>query len=246
MTTNRRVLLLSNGTLPGQRMYQYAHEHIRDFLGTSTRRVLFVPFAGLPDSWDGYGEAARAVFGEMGYEAESLHAAADAPRAVERAEAVVVGGGNTFHLLKRLYETGALEAVRARAREGMPYVGSSAGSNVACPTIMTTNDMPIVEPPSLRALGLVPFQINPHYTDARLEGHAGETRDDRIGEFVAANPGVYVVGLREGTLLRVEGSRVELLGGGPARVFRGGEEPREYAPGESLQFLLEQGPPDGR
>jgi dipeptidase E len=221
-------------------MYTYAHAHLRDFLGPSVGRVLFVPFAGVSKTWDSYAEAAREVFGELGYALDSLHEADDARRAVERAEAFVVGGGNTFQLLKMLYETGALEAMRGRAAEGTPYVGSSAGSNVACPTIRTTNDMPIVEPPSFRALGLVPFQINPHYTEARLEGHAGETRDDRLNEFTLANPGVHVVGLREGTLLRVEGTRVELLGGKPARVFLDGAEPREYAPSESLQFLLER------
>lgn len=246
MTSGRRVLLLSNGALPGQRMYEYARSHIRDFLGADVRTVLFVPFAGVAKSWDDYAESARAAFGEMGYALESLHEAGDSRGAVGRAEAVIVGGGNTFQLLKQLYETGALEAVRARVAEGVPYVGSSAGSNVACPTIMTTNDMPIVEPPSFRALGLVPFQINPHYTGARFEGHAGETRDDRINEFVLVNPGVHVVGLREGTLLRVEDARVELLGERPARVFIGGSEPREYGPGDSLQFLLERVPPTQR
>ncbi|HEX5708194.1 MAG TPA: dipeptidase PepE [Pyrinomonadaceae bacterium] len=238
--TKRKVLLLSNGSMPGRPMYEYAHAAIRDFLGTRVGRVLFVPFAGVVKTWDSYAEAARTVFGELGYALDSIHEADDAGRAVERAEAFVVGGGNTFQLLKNLYETGALEAMRARALEGVPYIGSSAGSNVACPTIMTTNDMPIVEPPSFRALGLVPFQINPHYTDARLDGHAGETRDDRLGEFVLANPGVRVVGLREGTLLRVEGMRIELVGARPARVFEHGADAREFAPGDYLEFLLER------
>lgn len=240
LATGRRLLLLSNGSLPGQRMYEYAREVVRDFLGARVRSVLFVPFAGVVKTWDSYAAAAREVFGDMGYALDSIHEAQDVAAAVGRADAFVVGGGNTFQLLKNLYETGALEAIRARAAEGVPYVGSSAGSNVACPTIRTTNDMPIVEPPSFRALGLVPFQINPHYTDARLEGHAGETRDERLDEFTQANPGIRVVGLREGTLLRVEGMRLELVGDKPARVFRHGEEAREYAAGESLQFLLER------
>jgi len=120
----------------------------------------------------------------------------------------------------------------------VPYVGWSAGSNVACPTIMTTNDMPIVEPPSFVALGLVPFQINPHYTDARIAGHMGETRDERLAEFVHANPGVRVVGLREGTMLRVEGEDVRLVGGKPARLFLKGEKSRDIAPEESFSVLL--------
>lgn len=240
LATKRRVLLLSNGTLPGQRMYEYARETIRDFLGAGVRRVLFVPFAGVTKTWDSYAASAREVFHDSGYALDSLHDAPDVPSAVERAEAFVVGGGNTFQLLKNLYGTGALDGIRERVSAGVPYVGSSAGSNVACPTIMTTNDMPIVEPPSFRALGLVPFQLNPHYTDARLEGHAGETRDDRLNEFTLANPGVRVVGLREGTLLRVEGMGVELVGTKPARVFSHGDEARDYAPGESLRFLLER------
>jgi dipeptidase E len=151
----------------------------------------------------------------------------------------MVGGGNTFHLLRGMYEKGLVEAIRGRVLTGVAsYIGWSAGSNVACPTIRTTNDMPIVEPPTLDALGLVPFQINPHYTDARLEGHRGETRDDRLAEFVHANPGVRVVGLREGTMLRVEGGRVALVGERGPRLFVKGEEPRDLSADEPLDFLL--------
>ena len=156
----------------------------------------------------------------------------------ERADAIAVGGGNTFHLLRALYRVSAVELIRERVLSGMPYVGWSAGSNVACPTIRTTNDMPIVEPPTLKALGLLPFQINPHYTDAHLEGHMGETRDERLSEFTHANPGVRVLGLREGTMLRVEGDEITLLGGKPARLFVKGETPRDIDPAESFSFLL--------
>ena len=162
----------------------------------------------------------------------------DAIGAIERAEAIVVGGGNTFHLLRGLYRAGVDDVIRERVRTGMPYVGWSAGSNVACPTIKTTNDMPIVEPPTLNALGLVPFQINPHYTDARIEGHMGETRDERLTEFTHASPGVRVIGLREGTMLRIEGDEITLLGGKPARIFVKDEPPRDISPEESLSFLL--------
>ena len=125
----------------------------------------------------------------------------------------------------------------------MPYFGWSAGSNLACPTIRTTNDMPIVEPPSFEAFDLVPFQINPHYTDYHPPGHMGETRDERLGEFVHANPGVRVIGLREGTMLRVEGDEIKLLGGKPARYFIKGEAPRDVAPEESFNFLLAEARP---
>jgi dipeptidase E len=154
------------------------------------------------------------------------------------AEAIAVGGGNTFHLLKGMYEADILDAIRDRVRQGMPYMGWSAGSNVACPTIRTTNDMPIVEPPSFNALGLVPFQINPHYTDDHLEGHQGETREERLAEFIRANPGVYVVGLREGSMLRVEGDQLSLLGNKPAKVFLSGKEVIEYSGEDSLQFVM--------
>jgi dipeptidase E len=234
----KRLLLLSNSTNYGGEFLAHAAGDIRDFLGASVRRVLFVPFAGVTRSYDEYAGVVRARLVELGYQLDSVHEAAEPVKAVERAEAIAVGGGNTFHLLRGMYEAGLIEAVRARAETGTPYVGWSAGSNVACPTIKTTNDMPIVEPPSFDALNLVPFQINPHYTDEVLAGHAGETREQRIAEFIKANPGVTVVGLREGSALRVEGPEVKLLGERTARVFRSGEDAREYGPGDSLQFLL--------
>ena len=237
--TKRRLLLFSNGSeLIGLTPAVYAHDALRDFLGTAVRRVLFVPFAAVVRTEDEYLARVQNNFGPLGYEVESLHQAADAREAVERAEAIAVGGGNTFHLLRGLYRAGVVELIRERVQNGMPYVGWSAGSNVACPTIRTTNDMPIVEPPTLDALGLVPFQINPHYTDFHPPGHMGETRDERLKEFAHANPGVRTVGIREGTILRVEGDRVTLIGDKPARYFIKGEEPRDIAPEESYSFLL--------
>ena len=178
--TNRRLLLLSNGSeLIGDNPSELFHSALKDFLGAGVRRVLFVPFAAVISPEDGYRDKVRRHFGPMGYEVESLHEAADARAAVERADAIAVGGGNTFKLLRGLYEAGVVELVRERVLGGaLPYVGWSAGSNVACPTIRTTNDMPIVEPPTFDALGLVPFQLNPHYTDYHPPGHMGETRYD--------------------------------------------------------------------
>lgn len=237
--TNRRLLLLSNGSeLVGQNPTEFAHNSLRDFLGASVRRVLFVPFAAVIHSEDDYLARVRKNFGPLGYEAESLHRADDARAAVERADAIAVGGGNTFHLLRGLYRAGVVELIRERVSQGTPYVGWSAGSNVACPTIRTTNDMPIVEPPTLDALGLVPFQINPHYTDFHQPDHMGETRDERLTEFAHANPGVRVIGIREGTMLRVEGDEISLVGDKPARLFVKGEQPRDIAPEESYSFLL--------
>ncbi|HEY2382833.1 MAG TPA: dipeptidase PepE [Terriglobia bacterium] len=237
--TNRRLLLLSNGSeLIGQKPSEFARGALTDFLGAAVKRVLFVPFATVMYSEDEYLASVRRHFGPLGYDVESLHTAADASAAVERADAIAVGGGNTFHLLRGLYRAGVVKLIRERSHGGMPYVGWSAGSNIACPTIRTTNDMPIVEPPTLDALGLVPFQINPHYTDAKIEGHMGETRDERLMEFTHANPGVPVLGIREGTMLRIDGSELRLLGGKPARLFVKGELPRDIAPDESFSFLL--------
>jgi dipeptidase E len=238
--TNRRLLLLSNGSeLIGKKPSEFAHGVLKDFLGTSVRRLLFVPFAAVVFSQDDYLTAVRKRFGPLGYEVESIHTAADALRAVENTDALAVGGGNTFNLLRGLYRAGVVERIRARVRSGMRYVGWSAGSNVACPTIRTTNDMPIVEPPTFDALGLVPFQINPHYTDAQIEGHMGETRDERITEFTYANPGVQVIGLREGTMLRIEGDEIRLIGDKPARIFVSAERPRDISPEDSFSFLLQ-------
>jgi dipeptidase E len=231
----RRLVLISTSTVFGTRYLEHAVPELRDALA-GVKRVLFVPYA-LQDR-DGYAAKARAAFEEMGFALDSLHEAADPVRAVGEAEAVFCGGGNTFRLLKALDERGVLPEIRRRVAGGMVYSGASAGSNLACPTIRTTNDMPIVEPRSLDALGLVSFQINPHYLDP-VPGstHMGETRETRIREFHEENE-APVVGLREGAILRVEGESVLLKGMAGARVFRKGEEPVEVAPVAELSPLL--------
>lgn len=236
--SRKRLLLLSNSMNYGQEFLEHAVSDIKDFLGADVKRVLFVPFAGVTRSYDEYTAAVSGRFEEMNYELVPVHRAANAIEAVQSAEAIAIGGGNTFHLLRELYETGLIESIRARVEAGVPYIGWSAGSNVACPTIRTTNDMPIVEPQSFKALGLVPFQINPHYTDEQLTNHSGETREQRLTEFLKANTSAMVVGLREGSSLRIEGERIKLLGEKTARVFKSGEEAKEYKPADSLEFLL--------
>jgi dipeptidase E len=232
----KRLLLISNSTQHGGGYLEHCAAEIRDFLGSAVRRVAFVPYA-LADH-DGYAGRVRERFAGMGYELDPVHAAAEPAAVVEQADAVFIGGGNTFRLLGWMYDRGLIAAIRARAAAGMPYIGSSAGSNVACVTIKTTNDMPIVEPPSFEALALVPFNINPHYIDPDPSStHQGETREERIRQFHEENTPV-VVGLREGSLLRIEGARVTLKGSTGARVFRRGAEPREHSPGDSLDFLL--------
>ena len=233
-----RLLLLSNSRNYGGEYLAHAEDAIRSFLGRGVGKVLFVPYAAVRVSYDDYAAVVGKKFGELGYGLESVHTKPDPAAAVAGAEAVVVGGGNTFHLLHKLHETGLIPAIRSRVRAGAPYVGWSAGANLAGLSIRTTNDMPIVQPPTFEALGLVPFQINPHYTDAVIPNHAGETRAERLLEFIAANPGVPVVGLREGSSLSVEGGKLELLGEKPAIVFVSGAEPAEHAPGSSLRFLM--------
>jgi dipeptidase E len=175
----------------------------------------------------------------MGYGVDSLHKVSNQNDAIMKAEAIVVGGGNTFKLLHVLYKNQLLDTLRARVEAGVPYISWSAGSNIACPTIKTTNDMPIVEVPSLNALGLVPFQINPHYEDPASAEESVETREERINEFIEINPRVYVVGLREGSLLRIEDFNVKLSGDTGARIFIKGKKPTNYSAKESVQFLLD-------
>lgn len=234
----RRLVLISTSTVFGTRYLEHAYPELRDAFG-SIARVLFIPHA-LKDR-DAYAAKARPAFEEMGCGLDSLHEASDPREAVERAQAIFCGGGNTFRLLKALYEMGVLPLIRKRVKEGMVYAGASAGSNLACPTIRTTNDMPIVEPTSFDGLGLVRFQINPHYIDPAPDStHMGETREVRIREFHEENE-TPVAGLREGAILRVEGASITLKGVAGARIFRRGLEPLELLPGASVEKILEPG-----
>ncbi len=228
----RRLLLMSTSTVHGTGFLEHGFAELRDFLGPR-KRVLFVPYA-IADR-DGYAAKARSAFESIGYGLDAIHQAASAKEAVASAEALFVGGGNTWRLLKTLYDLELLPLIRGRVLDGgLLYSGASAGSNLAGPTIKTTNDMPIVEPPSLRALGLVSFQINPHYLDPDPGSkHMGETRETRIREFHEEND-TPVVGLREGAILRVEGESVTLKGQAGARLFRRGREPVEIALGADL------------
>lgn len=231
-----RLLLGSGGFRTPERLALLT-EQMRSFFGT-VDRVLFVPYA-LGD-YDGYLERMAARRLDAGLTLEGIHRAPDPVRAVEEAAAVYVGGGNSFRLLDRLHELGLLGVIRRRVQAGMPYMGVSAGSNMACPTLMTTNDMPIVQPRAFEALGLVPFQINPHYFSGQVyvqsgdgfQEHFGETRDDRIAEYHELND-LPVLGLREGGILRVEDDRYRLVGA-PARLFVKGREPVDLEPGQPV------------
>ncbi|MGE3172562.1 MAG: dipeptidase PepE [Planctomycetota bacterium] len=232
----RRLLLISNSTMHGGGYLAHVQQDLQAHLD-GVRSILFVPWA-LADH-DTYARKAAPAFAALGVELRSIHREPDPLAAIGAAEAVFVGGGNTFRLLDRLHRTGAAAAIAARARAGMPYVGSSAGTNVATPSIRTTNDMPITEPPTFAALALVPFQINPHYLDP-IPGstHMGETREERLLQFHEENR-APVLGLREGGWVRVRGDAATLLGSTRARLFERGRVPRELEPGADLTFLMQ-------
>ena len=232
-----KLLLISNSTNAGEEYLKYPVENIGRHL-QGVCEIVFVPYAAVTFSYDEYERKVQKRFDEIGIRVRSVHRAADPRKAIREAEAICVGGGNTFALAKKMQEQGLMKAILRKIKEGTPYVGWSAGSNVCCPTICTTNDMPIVEPQSFKAIGAVRFQINPHYLDANPEGHAGETREQRILEYIEANPRRYVVGLREGCMLRLENGRLELIGSRPMRIFKKGIEPFEVKAGDDLSFLL--------
>lgn len=232
-----KLLLISNSTNAGEPYLKYPLPEIRRFLD-GVRSVAFVPYAAVTFSYDEYRRRVQERFDELDIRVDSVHGLTDPAAAIREAEAVCVGGGNTFALLKAMQRLGLVGAIRDRVAQGIPYVGWSAGSNVTCPTICTTNDMPIVEPESFEAVGLVPFQINPHYLDANPQGHAGETREQRLLEYIEANPGRYAVGLREGCMLRYTDGGLQLIGDRPLRIFRKGIAPYEVNAGDDLSFLL--------
>jgi dipeptidase E len=237
------VLLLSNSRAPGRGYLEHAMAEVAGLLAGRTR-LLFIGFASSDPGH--YTELMRDGLRPLGVVVEAAHTAADVPSAIAGAQAVFVGGGNTFRLLRRMRAVkgdkeagGALDVLRERALDGMPYIGVSAGSNLACPTIRTTNDMPIVHPGPFEALGLIPFQVNPHYpyTEAP-QARSGETREERLAQFVEEND-VPVLGLREGTWLRVTGGRAQTGGVAAARLFRRGSAPQELDSGADVSWLLE-------
>ena len=227
------ILLLSNSTQPRRNYLDHAETEICELLG-DRKKVLFIPFA-MHDR-DGYAEQNRTRFAAMGYGLDSIHQSKDPAAAVQEAEAIFVGGGNTFRLLKALYNDDLLAGIRKRVQTGIPYLGSSAGTVVACPTLRTTNDMPIVQPPSFAALGIIRFQINPHYFDADpFSSHMGETRRQRLIEFVEET-GQPVIALREGAMLCFEKGRARLGGSAFALIFSNAGEPAEMSPGSFLDI----------
>ena len=234
----RNLLLISNSTLHGSGYLDHCADEIQKFLG-SRKTILFVPYArpsGI--THDEYTKIAKERFEKMGINLTGIQEHSDLKEAVKNAEAIFIGGGNTFVLLSTLYKSGVIDEIRKKVSEGLPYIGTSAGSNVACKSIKTTNDMPIMYPPSFEALNLVPFNINPHYLDPNPDSkHMGETRETRIKEFHFYND-EYIVGLREGAMLHIVDDKITLKGTTGARIFKNEQDAKEYSSGDLLDFLL--------
>src|SRR5690348_13361362 len=236
-TMRQRLFLLSNSTVFGRQFLEHALAGLKDFLGEE-RSILFVPYAMA--NYDGYTAYIQDALLPLGAVVRGVHTFSDPRQAVAEARVLYVGGGNVFRLLKMLQQLHLLNLVRERVETAeLRYIGASAGTNVACPSVRTTNDMPIVQPLSFEAFGLLPFQINPHYLDPDPNStHLGETRADRIAEFLEEND-VAVLGMREGSWLHRNGPALRLEGVTGARLFMRGAEPQEIAPGTDLSWLLE-------
>ncbi|MBQ9254365.1 MAG: dipeptidase PepE [Bacteroidales bacterium] len=236
----RNLLLISNSTNAGEKYLDWCKEMIADFCKeNNVKNVLFIPYAGFAQGYDVYEEKVAKVYAEYGIKVHSIHHEQYPINAVMQAECIAIGGGNTFYLVKEMQKAGIMKAIREKAFMGTPYMGWSAGSNVAGLSLKTTNDMPIVEPESFDTMGLVPFQINPHYTDFVDPKHGGETRDDRINEFIAANQSTYVAAIREATALRMKDGKLSLVGrDNKMKVFHFGKPTTEYSLQDDINFLL--------
>lgn len=235
----RKLLLISNSTLHGSGYLDHCAGEIQEFL-ENKKSILFIPYArpgGM--THEEYTKIARERFEKIKINLKGIHEYDDPKKAVRQAKAIFIGGGNTFVLLSQLYKEDIVKEIRKKVSEGIPYIGTSAGSNVACKNIKTTNDMPIIYPPSFKALNLLPFNINPHYLDPDPNStHKGETRETRIKEFHFYNK-EYTVGLREGSMLLVKDNKIILKGKTKARVFKNNKKPVEYEPGDDMSFLLD-------
>lgn len=233
----KNIILASTSTLHGQDYLEYLIPQLKEhFSGCS--KLVFIPFArpgGI--THDEYTALAQKAFDKIGIQIKGIHEFKDAAQAVLQADGIFTGGGNTFLLVKQLYDHELLTPLKNSILGGTPYLGTSAGTNIGGLTMKTTNDMPIVYPPSFQTLGLVPFNINPHYLDPDPDStHKGETRETRIKEFHHFNT-PPVVGLREGSWLQVNGNSIVLKGTLPARIFEAGKEPFEVEPETSLDDL---------
>jgi dipeptidase E len=237
-TNSMRFLLLSNSTMPGEPFLDWPAKHIQSFLGSKPLNAVFIPYAAVTFSFDKYESIVKDRFQNWGHSLTSVHRFVNPVEGIQNADVIITGGGNSFHLIKLLQDNNLLDIIKRKVESGTPYIGWSAGSNIACPTICTTNDMPIVQPDNFKALGIVPFQINPHYHNLVVPGHGGETRDERLAEFLTANPTKKVLGLPEGTLLKFENDLLCLEGSKNARLMCFEKPAVEFQPGSDLSFLM--------
>lgn len=231
------AMLMSSSKKDDLGYLEHASEQLRTLLGNEPRDVLYIPYAAITPTYDEYETLAARPFSKLGHTIRSIHHEPDPVQAVAEAGAIAVAGGNTFALLNRLYQEGLVEPIRRRVMEDdIPYVGWSAGTNVATASIRTSNDMPIVQPPTFSGLGLVHFQINPHFVSGKPAGHNGESREERLTEFVTLNSDEEVLALYEGCALHIQNDTGIILGNYEGLVFSNNARPRAIAPGEMFSL----------
>ena len=238
--SQKKILALSSSKAGAAAYLETAIPLIKDFLGTEKLNIAFIPFASVDIDYGIYLLNVSSALASLQHHF-NLVTYKNALSIIKESDVIMVGGGNTFKLLHDIYETKLLDVIRDKVNSGTPYIGWSAGSNITCPSIGTTNDMPIIQPQSFNALGLFPFQINPHYINQKREGHNGETRDQRLKEFMKMNPGIVAIGLPEGTALLLEDKKLQFTGGENSILFydeEGEITPREILPGTDLSYLL--------
>jgi dipeptidase E len=240
--SSNRILAFSSSRVGSSGYLETAVPIIKEFLPDGVLNIAFIPFASVGNNYDDYALMVKQGLISLPYLVHTV-LPGNAKEVIENADVIMVGGGNTFKLLHDIYELKLLDIIRDKVNTGTPYIGWSAGSNITGPTIGTTNDMPVIEPKSFNALGLFPFQINPHYTNAKPAGHNGETRDQRLEEFLKINPGLSIMGLPEGTALKLENGMLQLIGEFPGVLFYNGDQENEMIRNEisindDLSFLL--------
>lgn len=238
----KRALLMSSSRMGSLGYLEHADEQLHTLFQRQPIEILFIPYAAVSFSFDNFEAIVKTAFSRLGYSVKSIHHFSDPIQAVKNAQAIAVGGGNTFALLNRLYENNLVELISNRVNSGeIPYVGWSAGSNVATPTIRTTNDMPIVEPPSFNALNIAPFQVNPHFISGKPTGHNGESREERLNEFLTLNSNEELLALYEGSALYIEGHHGRILGEKEALWFKSPETIATIAPESTFDLAMIKG-----